>query len=134
MSNWTEDDHMSPEQEVAQWEEEEAVRLGVSAEPHRPLSERMKPLLLRSLLRFWSDIDEVRKRAGINVGASMHAKRGLDDLVTDGLAECLVSNEQYRLSEKGRAAALIADFDLLVATGRLPDLPNHNTIPSQEPK
>lgn len=27
MSNWTEDDHMSPEQELAIWEEEEASRV-----------------------------------------------------------------------------------------------------------
>lgn len=67
------------------------------------LSERMKPTLLHALAGFWSDVDEVRQRAGINVGASTHAWRALEFLVADGLAECN-GQEQYRLTEAGRAA------------------------------
>lgn len=105
MSNWTEDDHMSPEQECEAWENEEAERLGVATEPHQPLSDRLKPLVLRNLIGFWSDVDEVRSRAGINVGASMHAKLALDGLVADGLAECSGSGLQYRLINSPQIAS-----------------------------
>jgi hypothetical protein len=64
--------------------------------------DRLKPALLRSLIGFWSDVDEVRQRAGINVGASPAAWRALNGLVADGLAECSGSDLQYRLTDEGR--------------------------------
>lgn len=120
---WAETDRMSPspEQEIAAWEDEEAVRLGVAAEPHEPLSDRLKPVLLRSLIGFWSDVDEVRQRAGINVGASMHSKRGLDGLVADGLAECSGSDLQYRLTDEGRVARAKVEATTLGAHERVGD-------------
>jgi hypothetical protein len=69
--------------------------------------DRLKPVLLRSLIGFWSDVDEVRHRAGINVGASPAAWRALNGLVTDGLAECSGSDLQYRLTDEGRAASAL---------------------------
>lgn len=105
MGNWTEDDHMSPEQEREVSEAEEAARLTGDNNRHERFEDRLKPALLRSLIGFWSDVDEVRQRAGINVGASPAAWRALNGLVADGLAECSGSDLQlYRLTDEGRVA------------------------------
>lgn len=66
--------------------------------------ERLKPPLLRSLIGFWCDIEDVRRRAGINVGASPAAWRALNGLVDDGFAECSGSDLQYRITPAGLAA------------------------------
>lgn len=65
--------------------------------------ERLKPRLLRCLIGFWSDVHEVRLRAGINAGAIPAVKRALNGLVGNGLAECSGSDLQYRITEAGRA-------------------------------
>ncbi len=69
-----------------------------------PFQERLQPSLLQALIGFWSDVDELRQRAGINVGASPAAWQALNGLVADGLAECSGSDLQYRLTDAGRAA------------------------------
>lgn len=66
--------------------------------------ERLKPSLLRSLIGEWSDFDELRERARINVGASPATWRALKGLVHDGLAECGGIGDQYRLTSEGRDA------------------------------
>lgn len=71
--------------------------------------ERLKPSLLRSLIGHWSDVDVLRQRARINVGASPAAWRALNGLVADGLAECSGSDLQYRLTDAGRAALSTAE-------------------------
>lgn len=113
--NWTEDDHPTPEQERETWAREECQRRGIDPDEicadggveawqvvaQESLEDRLKPALLRALIGFWSDVDEVRQRADINVGAKTRAWRALKELVADGLAEC-DGQEQYRLTDKGR--------------------------------
>jgi hypothetical protein len=77
--------------------------------------DRLKPAVLRSLVGFWSDVDEVRQRAGINVGASPAAWRALNELVADGLAECSASTEEYRLTDKGRVVREGSDHQMEAA-------------------
>lgn len=76
------------------------------------LVDRLKPLLLRNLIGYWSDVDEVRQRAEINVGASPAAWRALNGLVEDGLAECSGSDLQYRLTDAGRDAITAGERDV----------------------